>query len=167
MLRLGRLVSGSTCHASFCTSADCLQRHGKLFLSFSGKGASDEMKILTVCNRGETTRLHFLHPSRLLLKYLQRRNRSTECKILQYSIFSSHQKYVAHSFPSCPQMNFLGRQSSKKIAARMPGDWYMWPASVTEIVKMKTSAVLHVFPVPQPYPLVLLLCWLIISHNLC
>lgn len=94
-------------------------------------------------------------------------NASWLYKILQYSIFSSHQKYVAHSFPSCPQMNFLGRQSSKKIAARMPGDWYMWPASVTEIVKMKTSAVLHVFPIPQPYPLVLLLCWLIISHNLC
>lgn len=49
-----------------------------------GKGASDEMKILTVCNRGETTRLHFLHPSRFLLKYLQRRNRSTECvKVVQ------------------------------------------------------------------------------------
>lgn len=62
------------------------KRHGKLFLSFSGKGASDEMKILTVCNRGETTRLHFLHPSRFLLKYLQRRNRSTECVMVVQNI---------------------------------------------------------------------------------
>lgn len=73
---------------------------------------SDEMKILTVCNRGAATRLHFLHQSQLPLKVPRRSDGSTEHNVVFGSVLAVDLLFLATSpstHPSIPPSLLIQR----------------------------------------------------------